>query len=69
MDKDELVKRALKRAFLLGQTYWQQADSPYTSQHKKADETLLKLGALKDETVAALTTPQPGVREGMLRAA
>lgn len=48
------LEAALRRAFLLGQTYWQQADSEYSSQHKKADETLAKFKALIPETLAAI---------------
>lgn len=36
----------LKRAFSLGQTYWQQADSEYTSHHRKADVTRQKFDEL-----------------------
>lgn len=51
------VKDALRRAFYLGQTYWQQADSEYTSQHKKADETRAKYEALVEETMSTLAAP------------
>lgn len=51
---------ALRRAFNLGQTYWQQADSEYTSQHRKADETLARFNALVVEISAALSQPQAG---------
>lgn len=34
------IKEILNKAFSFGQTYWQQADSEYASQHKKADLTL-----------------------------
>ncbi len=50
----EATRKALNRSFLLGQTYWQQADSDYTSQHRKSDETQQKQRQLADETVAAL---------------
>ena len=49
-DNAEVVSRALRMAWHLGQTYWQQADSEYTSQHRKADETQGKFRALVDET-------------------
>ena len=35
----EALSKALRRAYNLGQRYWQQADSEYASQHRKADET------------------------------
>jgi hypothetical protein len=54
---------AVRKAFALGQTYWQQADSEYTSQHRKADETHAKFKALVQEThdalAASLTQPRP----------
>lgn len=53
----DTVAKALRTAFSLGQTYWQQADSEYTSQHKKADVTRHKFQTLVDETVAALSLP------------
>jgi len=48
------VKDAMRRAFYLGQTYWQQADSEYVSQNKKADETMAKYETLVEETLAIL---------------
>lgn len=53
MTNEELTK-ALKRAYNLGQIYWQQADSEYTSQHKKADVTEATFKELIETTVAAL---------------
>ncbi len=50
----EQVKTAMRRAYDLGQRYWQQADSDFTSQHKKADETAAKFAALSEETCAAI---------------
>lgn len=47
------LRKALQRAFHLGQTYWQQADSESTSQHRKADETRAKFDALVEEVSAA----------------
>jgi len=40
------IKEILNKAFNLGQTYWQQADSEYVSQNKKADLTLSKFQEL-----------------------
>ena len=42
----DLVSKALSLAWQLGQTYWQQADSEYASQYKKADETCRRFDAL-----------------------
>lgn len=53
-DKADLVAIALRRAWQLGQTYWQQADSDFISHHRKADETQAKFQALVDETKAAV---------------
>ena len=53
-DRADVVSKALAKAWRLGQTYWQQADSEYTSQHKKAAETQAKFQALVDETRAAI---------------
>lgn len=50
-----MVEKALDRAFSLGQTYWEQADSEYASQWKKADETRKKFNDLCNETAALLT--------------
>ena len=51
-DLADVVSKAMRRAFQLGQTYWQQADSDYTSQHRKADETHARFQALVEETRA-----------------
>jgi hypothetical protein len=40
------IKEILNKTFNLGQTYWQQADSEYLSQNKKADSTLSKFQEL-----------------------
>src|SRR5574337_1295543 len=53
-DRADVVSKALRKAWQLGQTYWQQADSEYTSQHRKADETQARFQALVDETRAAI---------------
>ena len=64
-DRADVVSKALAKAWRLGQTYWQQADSEYTSQHKKAAETQAKFQALVDETRAAIladVTPSAELR-------
>ena len=53
-DKADVASKALRKAWHLGQTYWQQADSEYTRQHRKADETQAKFQTLVDETRAAI---------------
>lgn len=49
-DLADMVSKALKEAWRLGQIYWHQADSEYTSNHKKADETQNKFNDLVDKT-------------------
>lgn len=49
----EEIRAALRLAFNLGQTYWQQADSDYTSHWKKADVTLAKFKQLVEDTVSS----------------
>lgn len=61
-DAIDLVSKSLRRAWQLGQTYWQQADSEFESQHKKADETQRKFDALVDEVRAALVAPVTHLR-------
>ena len=53
-----MVSKALREAYNLGMMYWQQADSEYISQHKKADDTRAKFMALVEETCAALAAGQ-----------
>lgn len=40
------VSEAMEKAYQLGQTYWQQADSEWYSRNKKANETQKKFDAL-----------------------
>ena len=53
-DQADAVSMALRRAWQLGQTYWQQADSDYISQHKKSEETQRKFEKLCDSVIAAI---------------
>jgi hypothetical protein len=53
----DTIRTALNRAFQLGQTYWQQADSESYKQNAKSDVTLDVFRALVDETCAALAAP------------
>ena len=40
------IEPALRRAYALGQKYWQQADSDFARYHRKADETQAKFNQL-----------------------
>lgn len=51
----ERIEAALTKAFNLGKTYWQQADSESYKQNRLSDETHAKFLALKDECKAALS--------------
>ena len=52
---DERITKALRRAFSLGQTYWQQADSDSYKQNAKSDETRQKFETLIVETLNGIT--------------
>lgn len=54
LDPVEAITKALRKAWQLGQTYWQQADSDFTSQHKKSDETSAKFNTLVANTAATV---------------
>jgi hypothetical protein len=58
-DTIDTVSKALRRAWQLGQTYWQQADSDSYKQQDKSDETQKKFEALVDETLALLSASKP----------
>ena len=63
-DVIDAVAIALRKAFQLGQTYWQQADSDYISQNKKSDDTYAKFLVLSEEISALLAAaPTPPVSE------
>ena len=51
MTKDKALQQALERAFYLGQLYWQQADSEFSSHWKKADKTEAKFKQLIESTI------------------
>jgi hypothetical protein len=73
---EETLKLALHKAFDLGSKYWQQADSEYSSEWKKADETKARLDQLVEETITAIKQalaapvqgpdPCPGCRKGVV---
>lgn len=53
MNQNEVdLRDAFTKAFLLGQVYWQQADSEYPKQWKKADITQEEYNVLLEETAA-----------------
>jgi len=66
MTKDDVTK-ALRQAYNLGQIYWQQADSEYMSQHKKADQTEAKFQELLETTSAALEAKDEPANDELLR--
>jgi hypothetical protein len=63
-DTIDTVSKAMRRAWQLGQTYWQQADSDSYKQQDKSDETQKKFEALVDETRALLSASKPAAPEG-----
>ena len=62
-----MVSKALREAYNLGMMYWQQADSEYISQHKKADDTRAKFLALVEETCAALAAGQATAAQAVVQ--
>lgn len=60
----ETLAKALRRAYHLGQTYWQQADSESDAQNRRADETQRKFEALASETSDALFAHCREVEQG-----
>ena len=53
-DLQDIVSKAMRKAWQLGQTYWQQADSEYVSHNKKASETQCKFDDLINATKAEI---------------
>jgi hypothetical protein len=51
----DYLRKKLRTAYNLGQTYWQQADSEYRRDHKKSAETANKFIELIEHVVAAVT--------------
>lgn len=62
MLSDEQLRAALKRAFGLGQAYFQQADSESLAENKRADQTRAKFDLLVMETSGLLREGTAGVR-------
>lgn len=65
-DVVERVAKAMRRAFDLGQQYWQDADSESYKANKRAGEWLEKFRTLNDETLAALTAAAVAAPAGEL---
>lgn len=55
----EVVEKALRRAYALGQTYWQQADSDSFSEQRRSNETAVKFSQLVADTCSAPPAPAP----------
>lgn len=53
-DLQDLVSKAMRRSWQLGQTFWQQADSESRTQWKRADATQAAFETLIEETRAAI---------------
>lgn len=59
-DIQDIASKALRKAWQLGQTYWQQVDSEYSSQWKKGEITQAKFMELIDETRSAIDSAMKG---------
>ena len=55
----DALRAAITRAFNLGQTYWQQADSESYAEQDKSDSTYKKYKALLEETCTTLVASAP----------
>ena len=58
MIDSELIVKALRRAWQLGQTYWQQADSDSYKQNAKSNDTLAKFNELIVDTIHAFESKE-----------
>lgn len=62
-DLPDFVSKAMRRAWQLGQTYWQQADSESHAANRRSEKTQAMFDALVDEVRAALAAqPVPDSR-------
>lgn len=61
-DLGDLVSKAMHLAWLLGQRYWEQADSEYSDQHRKSVDTMRKFDELVDDTRAAIAAATGGTQ-------
>lgn len=62
-DTPQAIRKALRRAFEYGKTYWQQAESEYFTDQDRSYVTHDKFTAFMEETVTALTTAPPAAKE------
>ena len=53
-DAQDIASKTAQKVWSLGQTYWQQVDSEYQSQWKKADETRAKFQQVVDDARSAI---------------
>jgi len=51
----ELVRKALDRAFIMGQNYWADADSESYSANRRSDVTRQKFNEMRDEICSTLS--------------
>ena len=58
MTDKRLIEKALSRAFSLGQTYWQQADSDSWKENKKSSSTREDYNHLVQDTLALFSSGQ-----------
>lgn len=56
-EENDVVHKALRKAYQLGQQYWQYADSDRISDYKKADVTEDKFRQLVLDTLTAISPP------------
>jgi hypothetical protein len=68
-DTIDAVSKALRRAWQLGQTFWQQADSDSYKQQDKSDETQKKFEVLVEETRQLLSASAPAAPQQPAQAA
>jgi hypothetical protein len=61
MLNEEQLRTALRRAFSLGQAYFQQADSQSHAENRRSDQTRAKFDLLVMETAGLLRDTADGV--------
>ncbi len=59
VEPQEMVRNALRRAYSMGQRYWQLADSDFTSDHRKSDIVEVQFNALVEATVTQMQMRGP----------
>lgn len=58
MTKEEKLRKALSRAFCLGENHWMYSDSEFPSQWKNADVVLKKYQDLVEQTIKEILDDQ-----------